>query len=460
MKKKHTNHTLKKAISLTVATTVLCTGIFTPDFFSTQSVTVKTTSQKTITVTDNSSTTTTLGTNITQFIDKAVDTNTTNTTTNVTAKSTTINIQDTMPTTDTTTTEAPASTPAATKKPTSTKTPATTKKPAATKKPVAAKKPQKKKSNITKITISAAGDCTLGSDYKSPSGVNFYAKYNEKKDPSYFFKNVKSIFKKDNLTLVNFEGTLTKRNTRADKTFAFKGNPSYLKILQKGNVDAVSFANNHCRDYGEGSYNDTIAVFKKNKMPFASYGKVSVYKTKGKKIGMIAVNGLDGVSSSERFINSGIKKLKKKKADLIVVSMHAGIEKTSVINDVQKTIAHYAVKKGANLVLGHHPHTLQGIEKYKGAYIVYSLANFCFGGNTNPADKDTMIFQQTFTFKNKKLKKTKDVKIIPCKVSSSNSINNYQPTPAKGAAKKRIIAKMNRFCKPYNLKFKNNGKLR
>ena len=442
MKKKHTNHTLKKAISLTVATTVLCTGIFTPDFFSTQSVTAKTTSQKTITVTDNSSTTTTLGTNITQFIDKAVDTNTTNTTTNVTAKSTTINIQDTMPTTDTTTTEAPASTPAATKKPTSTKTPATTKKPAATKKPVAAKKPQKKKSNITKITISAAGDCTLGSDYKSPSGVNFYAKYNEKKDPSYFFKNVKSIFKKDNLTLVNFEGTLTKRNTRADKTFAFKGNPSYLKILQKGNVDAVSFANNHCRDYGEGSYNDTIAVFKKNKMPFASYGKVSVYKTKGKKIGMIAVNGLDGVSSSERFINSGIKKLKKKKADLIVVSMHAGIEKTSVINDVQKTIAHYAVKKGANLVLGHHPHTLQGIEKYKGAYIVYSLANFCFGGNTNPADKDTMIFQQTFNISNAGIVTDGGINIIPCSISSTSANNNYQPTPLSGEEGDAVIRKV------------------
>ena len=170
LKKKHTNHTLKKAISLTAATTVLCTGIFTPDFFSTQSVTAKTTSQKTITVTANSSSTTILCTNIIQSIAKAVDTNTT---TNVTAKSTTINIQNTMSTTDTTTTEAPASTPAATKKPTSTKTPATTKKPAATKKPVAAKKPQKKKSNITKITISAAGDCTLGSDYKSPSGVNF-----------------------------------------------------------------------------------------------------------------------------------------------------------------------------------------------------------------------------------------------------------------------------------------------
>ena len=118
-------------------------------------------------------------------------------------------------------------------------------------------------------------------------------------------------------------------------------------------------------------------------MPFASYGKVSIYKTNGKKIGMIAVNGLEGVSSSKHYIKSGIQKLKKKKADLIIVSMHAGIEKTSSLDAIQKSIAHYAVKQGANLVLGHHPHVLQGIEKYKGAYIVYSLANFCFGGNTN-----------------------------------------------------------------------------
>ena len=384
-KRKDKKLSLKKIISMSAVTAVLCTSTLTPASITTETSTAKTLSTKEITATENP----------------------------VTTKE-----------------------PVTTKKPASTKKPTSAKKPTNTKKPTAAKK---KKSNITKITISAAGDCTLGSDYKSPSSVNFYAKYNEKKNASYFFKNVKKMFKNDDLTIVNFEGTLTKRNTRAQKTFAFKGNPSYLKILQKGNVDAVSFANNHCRDYGEGSYQDTISVFKKNKMPYASYGKVSVYKTKGKKIGMIAVNGLEGVSSSEYYIKKGIQKLKKKKVNLIIVSMHAGIEKTSSINDVQKSIAHYAVQHGANLVLGHHPHTLQGIEKYKGAYIVYSLANFCFGGNTNPADKDTMIFQQTFTFKNKKLKKTKDVKIIPCKVSSSNNINNYQPTPAKGAAKKRII---------------------
>ena len=60
-------------------------------------------------------------------------------------------------------------------------------------------------------------------------------------------------------------------------------------------------------------------------------------------------------------------------------------------------LAHLAIDEGADLVIGHHPHVLQGIEKYKGKYIAYSLGNFCFGGNKNPQDKDTMIFQQTFT---------------------------------------------------------------
>ena len=92
------------------------------------------------------------------------------------------------------------------------------------------------------------------------------------------------------------------------------------------------------------------------------------------------------------------------KADL-KAAMDRGEDIAKIMNDTQKELAHYAIDQGANLVLGHHPHVLQGIDIYKGCYIVYSLGNFCFGGNTNPADKDTMIFQQTFTFKDDKLKK-------------------------------------------------------
>jgi len=316
---------------------------------------------------------------------------------------------------------------------------------------------QKAKKKITSIIISAAGDCTFGSDRSSPASVNFYSVYNKRK-PEYFFRNVRKFFQKDDLTLVNFEGTLTTSNSRMDKTYAFKGSPSYIKLLKKGSIEAVSFANNHCRDYGEKSYTDTIKTFQKASIKYASYSKVSIYQVKGIRIGMVAVNGLSGAGYSKNLITVGIKKLKKRHADLIIVSMHAGTEHTSAINSVQKDIAHYAIKKGANLVLGHHPHTLQGIEKYRGAYIVYSLANFCFGGNTNPADKDTIIFQQNFTFENKKLKKNANIRIIPCMVSSTNTINNYQPTPLKGRAKKRIIQKMNTYSKPLGVQFAKNGK--
>lgn len=89
-----------------------------------------------------------------------------------------------------------------------------------------------KKRKITSITISATGDCTFGSDRSSPASVNFYSVYNKKK-PEYFFRNVKKIFQKDDTTLVNFEGTLTDSNSRMDKTYAFKGSPSYVQLLKK-----------------------------------------------------------------------------------------------------------------------------------------------------------------------------------------------------------------------------------
>lgn len=311
------------------------------------------------------------------------------------------------------------------------------------------------------ITISAAGDCTFGSDRSSPSSVNFYAVYRKKNNPAYFFKKVKKIFEKDDMTLVNFEGTLTKRTTRAQKKYAFKGSPKYVNILKKASIESVAFANNHCRDYGQGSYDDTIRSFKKAGIVYSSYSRVGIYKVKGKKIGMISVNGLEGISSSKKLIADGMKKLKKKKADLCIVSMHDGIEYTKTPSSDQKTIARYAVNQGADLVLGHHPHILQGVEKYKGVYIVYSLGNFCFGGNTNPADKDTMIFQQTFAFhKDKQSKKKSTVKIIPCSLSSQSGINNYQPMPAKGKKRTRILRKIDQLCRPLGLTMKNKkGKL-
>ncbi|NLK27573.1 MAG: CapA family protein [Clostridiales bacterium] len=310
------------------------------------------------------------------------------------------------------------------------------------------------------ITISAAGDVTLSSDIKQPKAVNFFSVYDKEKDNDYFFKNVKSIFEKDDMTIVNFEGTLSNRGSRVDKKWAFRGKPSYIDILTQGSVEAVAFANNHVKDYGEVSYTDTIESFKKAGIAYSSYSTVGVYEVKGIKIGMISIQEC-GVPKKtyEDTLHKAIKSVNKKKPDLLIVSFHWGIEYTFKPNKAQIELSRMAIDEGADLVLGHHPHVLQPIEKYKDSYIVYSLGNFCFGGNTNPPDKDTIIYQQTFTFRNDKLVPDDNVRIIPCSVSSVKTKNNYQPTPSKGSEKEGIIKRMNGYCKPYGISFDKEGKL-
>ncbi len=311
-------------------------------------------------------------------------------------------------------------------------------------------------SSTIRITISAVGDCTLGIDDCQKDLANFDKEYKKQKDVGYFFKNVAAIFAKDDLTIANFEGTLTNSTTRADKKFAFKGSPSYIKILTAAGIDAVNLANNHTYDYGTASYKDTIATLKKAKIPYFNGPSIAIKEVNQVKVGLIGINGLYG-ESKKKELEEAIKACKNKKAKLIIVSFHWGAEHTYSPTSTQKKLAHWAIDYGADLVIGHHPHVLQGIEEYKDKYIIYSLGNFCFGGNTNPSDKDTMIFQQTFTFKQGKLQTDDRIKIIPCSISSVQNRNNYQPTPLAGMEKLRVLKKLNKMSKAFGIAFDNYG---
>lgn len=311
----------------------------------------------------------------------------------------------------------------------------------------------KKKSKTVKITISAAGDCTLGIDPRLNYNFNNY--YN-RKGPSYFLKKVNKVFSKDDITVVNFEGTLTNSAYRTPKTFNFKGPAKHVKILKKGSVEVVNLANNHTMDWGMQGYNDTVNTLKKNKIGYCINDNIAYKTVDGVKVAFIGFNQLNGVSEAR--VKKAIKTAKKKKAKIIITSFHWGVERSYYPEDRQKAMAHAAIDAGASLVLGHHPHVLQGLEKYKGRYIVYSLGNFCFGGHTNPADKDTMIYQQTFYVKNGKLQKKNDVKVIPCSLSSSGYTNDFQPRILTGNSKKNLINKMNRLSSGMHVKLKSDGR--
>ena len=303
-------------------------------------------------------------------------------------------------------------------------------------------KTTKRKNKTVSFTISAVGDCTFGTDENFAYEGSMPAKYDEVGDFNYFFENVKSVFEEDDLTIVNFEGTLTDSTIREDKQFAFKADKSYAEILTDGFVEAANLANNHSKDYGEQSYNDTMDALDEAGITNFGYDRVAIKKVKGIKVGLVGTYVLaDGLGVKDS-MEKNIQDLKDEGAQVIIASFHWGEEKAEYPNDVQVELAHAAIDAGADLVLGHHPHVLQGIEEYKGKNIVYSLGNFCFGGNMYPSDMDTMIFQQTFTLKGGKLQEDNVTNIIPCSISSVEDYNNYQPTPAAGEKETEILNKI------------------
>lgn len=294
------------------------------------------------------------------------------------------------------------------------------------------------------LTLSVVGDCTLGTDETFDYDTSLNAYY-ENYGADYFLQNVRSIFSADDLTIANFEGTLTDSDEREDKTFAFKAPASYASILSGSSVEAVNTANNHSHDYGDQGFDDTLAALDDAGIVHFGYDETAIMEVKGVKIGLVGIYELYDHLDREQQLKDNIAKVKADGAQLIVVIFHWGNETETVPDSNQTTLGRMAIDQGADLVCGHHPHVLQGIETYKGKNIVYSLGNFCFGGNSSPSDMDTMIYQQTFTIDTDGVKNDNITNIIPCSISSAayEGYNNYQPTPAEGDEATRILDKIN-----------------
>ena len=291
------------------------------------------------------------------------------------------------------------------------------------------------------VTISMAGDCTLGKDEAFNYSTSLNAYY-DMYGPAYFFQNVKSVFDADDLTIVNFEGTLTDSTARNGETFAFKAPAEYAEILTDGGVEAVNVANNHSHDYGDQGFADTKENLKKAGITTFGYNETALMEVKGVKIGLVGIYELHDHLEREHQVRVNIQKVRAEGADLVFVVFHWGNEKDTVPDANQVTLAKLAIDNGADLVVGHHAHVLQGVTTYKGKTIAYGLGNFCFGGNSAPSDMDTMIFQQTFTLDTDGSVTSEEPNLIPCRISSDYSINNYQPTPATGDEADRILQKI------------------
>lgn len=289
------------------------------------------------------------------------------------------------------------------------------------------------------IVISFAGDCTIGTDENFPYENSFIHRLEtENNDFGYFFRGVLPVFAADHLTLVNLETTLTRSKCRVPKKFNFRGDPSYTGILKAGSVEMVSISNNHIYDYGTEGYMETLQALRQAGILYCGESNIAFFRSKGRTVACMGYTDWDAdvMEVVERDIDYA-----GERADIVVVSFHWGTERSNYPNAFQTKLARFCIDRGADIVVGHHPHVIQGIERYRDRYIVYSLGNFCFGGNRNPSDKDTFIFQSLFTFSGDKMTACEG-RIIPCSVSSVSHVNDYQPTILEGSDSERVLSRI------------------
>jgi len=298
-------------------------------------------------------------------------------------------------------------------------------------------KPQPVAEPFKPVLVSFAGDCTLGSFKGSDNAFAYYWKYGAE----YYFKNVQPIFAADDITFVNLEGPLTERPQIAVKQFPMRGEPKYVDILKAGSVEICNLSNNHIYDCGKEGFQDTVDLLKANNIRFCGEGFSELIDVRGMKVGFLGYQGWYDTPGLREKIFADIKKLREEqKAEVVIVEFHWGVERDYIGLEDQRTLARFTIDSGADIVVGSHAHVVQGIEIYNDRLIAYGLANFCFGANNNPSDKDTFILQTTLDRQDGKV--TITPKIIPCRISSTAKYNDFCPTPVEGYDAERVLNKL------------------
>ncbi len=292
------------------------------------------------------------------------------------------------------------------------------------------------------LTISAAGDVTHGGDRRKGSDLFAAELKRQNGDLAFPFRNVRDLFADDDLTLVNYEGTLTTARAATDNSFSFAGLPEYARALSLGSIEAVALDNNHVFDHGEQGYVDTQQALAAADIVYSGDGTPGIVTAQGVKIGMLSYRTFDGGYARIRErLPIEVAALRAQGCTLVIVSYHWGEERAYVPHDRQIALAHETIDAGVDLVLGHHSHVINPIERYKGKYICYSLANFSFAGNSNPSDKDTFVFQQRFRIVGGTALDA-GMRIVPCRVSSVAETNDFAPTPFGPENARRVVEKL------------------
>lgn len=280
------------------------------------------------------------------------------------------------------------------------------------------------------ITITAVGDCTLGGNTNDGGdGEERFQEHFAENGADYYLKNFRELFEADDLTVANLEGPLTDaRDKRSGRTFNFRGEAEYAQILSGSGVDVCTIANNHAYDFKQEGLEDTAAALEAANLGVCGFGYEDFRTVNGVVIGNLGFTEWDYEESEiEKAVRAA-----REKCDLLIVSIHWGEELEDRHDKTTEKLGKLIVDAGADLVIGNHSHIRGEILKYNGKYIIYSLGNFCFGGNTRPTDMRCIVFQQSFKLMPDGSVRDNGINLIPARVSSNAKRNDLQPVYLDG----------------------------
>jgi poly-gamma-glutamate synthesis protein (capsule biosynthesis protein) len=286
------------------------------------------------------------------------------------------------------------------------------------------------------VVMLFAGDLVLSNHVERYVGERY----------SYVFEKWQSMGDHD-LFMVNLEHPITTAEVKVEKQFNFKLHPRYVETLRLAGIDIVNAANNHIADYGLRGLLETIQHLDSVGIRCVGIGrnlqearKPVVLKIKGVRVGFLGYHGggrfaatrsAPGIAPrSLPIVQSDVEQLRPT-VDYLVVNFHWGTELAESPSSDQVSFARAVVEAGADLVVGHHPHVLQGIERYRGSYIAYSLGNFVFGGK-KVSTYATAILRATVSRTNAK------VELVPV------TVEQWQPRRATGPARDAVLSLVHR----------------
>ncbi len=304
------------------------------------------------------------------------------------------------------------------------------------------------------VTFCAVGDILLGRGIERAIDRN---------GMNYPFQRTAAFITSCDIAFGNLESPLSNRGTEASKVYTFRGDPAYAIGLKEAGFDILSLANNHMLDYGPEALLDTIESLDRNGLSQVGAGinqneasHARIIRKNGLTIALLAYLDmpLEGIKYTDDMpgpalaemdsVKNAISELRRK-VDFIVVSFHWGVEFSPTSTVEQKKHARMAIDSGADLVIGHHPHVIQGIENYNDKLIIYSLGNFVFD-QQKLGGREGMIFRCAFSGG-----KVVSPYVVPILITEG------QPDFASGKDHRRISERIRAFSEEGNINFEKEN---